>query len=451
MKHIRIGVGSGGCAYERLEPAVDLIKHGNLDYLVFECLSERTIAEAMAEKLDNPEKGYNAMLEIRMRKMLRLAVENHVRIISNMGGANTPAAVRAIKQIAGEAGLKGLKIGMVLGDDITDRVNEFMDCSLCDSPGRLSDLKNILSANVYFGSDGIKEALDDGADLVITGRVVDPALFVGPICHEFGFTNDDPHRMGQAILLGHLLECCAQITGGYYVDPGLKDLPDLDRLGFPIAEMDETGDFIITKLEGTGGAVNTDICKEQLLYEIGDPACYVTPDGEADFTGVRFEELKKDVVKVTGAVIRGVPSAYKVNIGYSDCYAGTAEISYGGLNSLNRARVVADAIRKRWKLIGVEPLESRIDFIGYNSLYGEKIASLMSDGRCPEVRLRAAVRTATRDEALLLNHETQCLYINGAAGGAGITASVSRVISVNNIMIPRDSVDCRVRFEEVNE
>ena len=449
MKSIRIGVGSGGCSFERLEPAMDLIERVDLDYLVFECLSERTIAEAQAEKLADPEKGYNSMLEVRMRKMLKAAVENHVRIISNMGGANTPAAVKAIAGIAEELGIHGIKIAMLCGDDITDEIGRYQDYELCDSKGCLKDLENILSANVYFGADGIKEALDSGADMVITGRVVDPALFVGPICHEFGFTKEMPKKMGQAILLGHLLECCAQITGGYYADPGMKDVPDLDDLGFPIAEIDETGDFIITKLQGTGGAVMVDICKEQLLYEIRDPACYITPDGNADFTGVRFEQIADDAVRVRGAVIRGVPDTYKVNIGYSDCYTGVAEVSYGGLNSLNRARVVADAVRKRWKVIGIEPLESRIDFIGYNSLYGDKIAALLSDGNCPEVRLRAAVRTKTREEAVMLNHEVQCLYINGAAGSAGITASVSRMISVNSIIIPRRDVDYKVICREV--
>lgn len=449
MKTIRIGVGSGGCSIERLEPAIDLLERGNLDYMIFECLAERTIADAQQEKMQDPNKGYNSMLEIRMRKMLKLAMDKKVKIVSNMGGANTPAAIRAILEIAREQKIHGLKIAMVYGDDIMERIGEYGDVELFDTPGVLKDLENILAANVYLGADGIQEALEHGADVVITGRIVDPALFVGPICHELGFTKDMPEKMGQAILLGHLLECNAQITGGYYVDPGMKDLPDLDNLGFPIADMDETGAFTITKLPETGGAVNIDICKEQLLYEIKDPAAYITPDGIADFTGVRFEELEKDVIRVTGATIHGVPDTYKVNIGYSDCYVGVAEISYGGLNSLNRARTVADAIQKRWKIIGVEPMESRIDFIGYNSLFGDKIASMISDGICPEVRLRTAVRTKTKEEAVLLNHETQCLYINGAAGSAGITSSVKRQVSVNNILIPRKDVEYYVSYEEV--
>lgn len=444
MKKIRIGVGSGGCSYERLEPALDLIEYGELDYLVFECLAERTIAEAQRRKMQNSEKGYNPMLEIRMRKMLKRAKEKNIKIVSNMGGANTPAAVRAIIDIAREQKISDLKVAMVLGDDIIADIDQYKGHKLYDSERILADLENIISANTYFGADGICEALSHGADVVITGRVVDPALFVGPIKYEFDFDETQPDEMGQAILLGHLLECCAQITGGYYADPGYKDLENLENLGFPIAEMDETGEFIITKLENTGGAVNTDICKEQLLYEIKDPKSYITPDGIADFGKVKFKQIGKDRVLVQGATIHGIPDTYKVNIGYSDCYQGIAEISYGGTNCLRRARLAADIVRKRWDIIGIQPMEYRIDYIGYNSLYGNNISEKICDGNFPEVRLRVAVRTKSKEEAVALNQEVQCLYINGPAGGAGITAQVQKVLSVENILIPRENVSHQV-------
>lgn len=447
MKKIRIGVGSGGCAVERMEPALDLIERGNIDYLIFECLSERTVAEAQQRRLSDPRKGYNEMLQIRMKKMLKRAKEKNIKIVSNMGGANTAEAVKEIVRIAYEQELDGVKIAMVSGDDIVNKIHMYDDLPLWNSEGTVGSLENIISANIYLGADGIKEALDMGADVVITGRVADPSLFVGPIQHEFNIENTQ--QLGQAILLGHLLECCAQITGGYYVDPGMKNLENLEKIGFPIAEIDESGIFTITKLPGTGGAVNIDICKEQLLYEITDPRAYITPDGVADFGNVRFEQIEEDVVRVSGAMAKQKPETYKVNIGYTDCYQGVAEISYGGLNSLNRARLVADVIQKRWDIIGVTPLESRIEYIGYNSLYGDKIAAEMSDGKCPEVRLRVSVRTKTEEEAIALNHETQCLYINGAAGGAGISATVRRVISVESVIIPRDGNEYHVGMEEV--
>ena len=449
-KKIRIGTGSGGCSVERLEPACDLIYRGNIDYLIFECLSERTMAEAQKQKLEDPALGYNSMLEIRMRKMLKPAFERHIKIVSNMGAANPEAAVARIRDIAGELGLHGLKIARVFGDDITDRLDRYGEMPLYDTPGKLKDLPDIISGNVYLGADGIRRALDEGADVVITGRVADPSLFVGPVCHELGFTADEPEKMGQAILLGHLMECNAQITGGYFADPGYKDLENIDQLGFPIAEMDETGAFTITKLDGTGGAINKDVCKEQLLYEIGDPSAYITPDGIADFSKVRITEVEKDKILLEGARAKKAPDTYKVNIGYYDSYMGIAEISFGGLNSLKRARLVADAVQKRWETIGVKPLERHISYIGYNSLYGDKIAELMSDGVCPEVRLRIAVRTDNRNDAVLLNHEVQCLYINGAAGNAGIEARVSRVLAVNNILIPKNDVEACVRMEEVS-
>lgn len=450
MKKIRIGVGAGGCPYERLEPTLDLIERGNLDYLIFETLSERGIIDMHKIKRSNPEKGYNPMLKIRMEKMLKKAKEKNIKIISNMGGANTPAAIREIKRIAEEQEIHGLKIAMVYGDDITESIKQYDDVPLWDRKDKkLGDLEEIISANVYFGADGIVEALDMGADIVITGRVVDAALFVGPIRHEFGFKNEETEKMGQAILLGHLLECNAQVTGGYYLDPGYKDIENMAEIGFPIAEMDETGSFFITKLENSGGTVNVDVCKEQLLYEIKNPAEYIIPDGIADFSHVKFEQIEKDKVLATGANIKGIPDTYKVNVGYLGGYIGVGENSYGGLNSLNRARAVAEAIVKRWDIIGIKPQEYRVDYIGYNSLYGDKIAQVMSDGNCPEVRLRIAVRTDNEEDAILLIREVQCLYINGAAGSAGITSNVQRVVGVENIIIPRADVEYGVKMEVI--
>ena len=290
MKKVRIGCGSGGCTWERMEPTIELLEKGRLDYLIFECLAERTIAAAQKEKLQNPAKGYNPMLETRMRKVLPLAKQNGVKIVSNMGAANTQGAVDAIVALAREEGITGLKIAMVRGDDILDRIGKYYDCPLWDRKAPLRELDgSIISANVYLSSEPIREALAAGADVVITGRVADPALFVGPLKFEFGWGIDDAEKMGQALLLGHLMECAAQLTGGYYADPDYKDVPDLHCLGQPIAEIDESGDFFISKVDGSGGLVNVDICREQLLYEIGDPSHYITPDGIADFSKVTFE------------------------------------------------------------------------------------------------------------------------------------------------------------------
>ena len=452
MKKLRIGTGSGGCSYERLEPAEELIEQGNIRYIVFECLAERTMAEAQAEKQVNPKGGYNPMLEERLQRLLPLAVQNEVKIVSNMGGANTPMAVCKSLEIAGSLKLKGLSIAAVEGDDILDRIREYYDLPLCESGAPLSSLDGrILCANAYLDGNPICSALDGGARLVITGRVADPALFVGIVKHEFPQQcRENPGDfLGQALLQGHLMECAAQLTGGYYADPGYKDVTDLHRLGLPISQIDAEGNLLFTKIPGSGGVVCEAVCKEQLLYEIGDPSHYITPDGIADFSSVHFSERAENEVVACGAVSRGLPGTYKVNIGYRDGYMGVAEISYGGSNALARAQLAADIVEKRLQIIGITPQEFRADYIGFNSLYKDIIAQGITSALPCDVRLRIAARTHTREEATKIVREVQCLYINGPAGGGGITARVEPVLAVQNIIIPAADIEPRVTFYEV--
>lgn len=458
MKSVRIGTGSGGCSYERIEPAIELLEKGNLNYLVFECLAERTIANAHMAKLANPRKGYNPMLQERMTKLLPMALANGVKIVSNMGGANTPLAVEEVCHIAKSLGLGSLKVGMVQGDDITHMLDEFAGSILLERNIPLRNMrKHTVFANVYLDGGPIKEALSWGADIVITGRVADPALFAGPLMHEFGaacspdarLANGHGNLLGQSLLLGHLMECAGQLTGGYFADPGYKDVPDLHRLGLPIAELCEDGRLFFSKVEGTGGLLNEQTCKEQLLYEIGDPARYITPDGIVDFSQVTFAQLGKDHVSAGYAIANQLPETFKVNVGYMDSYMGEAGISYGGSNALARARLAADIVEKRLKIIGLEPEEYRVDYIGYNSLYKEEITRRTNPTPPSEVRLRIAARTRTEEEAIKVVREVECLYINGPAGGGGIRSKVSPVLSVDNILIPREAISPVVTCREV--
>ena len=433
-----------------MEPAIEVLEKGNLDYIIFECLAERTIANAQMEKLKDPSKGYNPMLEERMRAIMPLATENGVKIVSNMGGANTPGAVAKILEIAAERKLYGLKVAMIRGDDITAAMPRYYDTPLWDSGQPLRTLEgNIVSANIYLDGTPIKEALDQGADIVITGRVADASLFTGPLMHAFGWSNETPEHLGQAILLGHLMECANQLTGGYYADPGYKEVPDPHLLGFPIAEIDASGVFSITKVEGSGGLVCVDICKEQLLYEIGDPACYITPDGIADFSSVTFEQAGKNRVMACNARALPAPDTYKVNVGYKDCYTGEGSISYGGKNALARAKLAAEIVEKRLQLTGVKLDEFRVDLIGYNSLYRDGISSSITPEPPAEVRLRVAGRSSTPEAVAKLAREVDCLYINGPAGGGGIRSESGPVISVDNILIPRADVNPTVEMFEV--
>jgi hypothetical protein len=422
-----------------------MLNHGNLNYLVFETLSETTFAANQLHKYYHPDEGYNEMLEARMRRVLSLCYAKGVKIISNMGSANPPAALEKVIEISRSLGLKGLKVAMVQGEDIMAEINRFSDSERWQNPGKtLAELKDkILYANVYLGATPIKEALRQGADVVITGRVADPSLFVGPLMHEFGWPQTDLERMGQATLLGHLLECCGQITGGYYAYPGYKEVDRLAYLGHPIAEIDETGVFTITKVEGSGGEVSLGTCKEQLLYEIDDPSCYKTPDAVVDFTGVTFVQAEKDVVRVRGAISRGLPKTLKVNVGYWDGYLFNGEVCFAGLDALRLAQCCGSMLQERIRIIGITPLALRMDYVGYNSLC-LSVSDHYAPAQMSEVRLRIAARFATREDAELLGLEMGFLYTNGPAGSCGVRTEFRPDIRITSIFIPPCAVTPQV-------
>ena len=303
-RRVRLGAGAGYSG-DRIEPAVELAQYGALDYLIFECLAERTIAIAQQARRLDPELGYDPLLEARMRAVLPIATKNGVRIISNMGAANPRAAALKTAQIARELGLSGLKIAAVTGDDVLDVVRQG-DFKFEESGESVASIDTrIVSANAYLGAAPIVEALANGADIVLTGRVADPSLFVAPLIHEFGWKMDDWAMLGQATVVGHLLECAGQVTGGYFADPGFKDVPNLARLGFPIGEVSADGSVVITKVQHAGGRVTEATCKEQLIYEIHDPQRYLQPDVVADFTQIQVVEESDNRIRVSGG--RGTP------------------------------------------------------------------------------------------------------------------------------------------------
>lgn len=452
MKTIRIGSGAG-YAGDRIEPAVELMEKGNLDYIIFECLAERTVAIGQQDKETDPAKGYNQLLEYRMERILPLIRKNHVRVITNMGAANPEAAAEKTCEIAKRLGVIGIKIAYVTGDEITSHLSEYADHTVLENGKKLSEMQEgLISANVYMDSKGIQEALENGADLVITGRVSDPALSIGPLVHEFGWNvTDHPDQMGQAVLVGHLLECAGQVTGGYYADPGYKDVPDLDRLGFPLIEIDETGSFTISKVEGSGGLVSVDTCKEQMIYEIHNPQAYMTPDAIADFSHVTFTQTGENKVRAEHATSHGRPDTWKVSVGYKDCFIGEGEISYGGSNCMARAELAADILEKRIKLTGLTLDEYRVDYIGYNSLYRDTLAKRLHASDPLEIRLHVVGRTKDKKTADLLACEVEALYTNGPAGGGGVVKRVSEIVSVCSIFVPRENVAQTVAYMEVEK
>jgi Acyclic terpene utilisation family protein AtuA len=443
MKTLRIGAGAGYSG-DRIEPAVELAEKGDIRYLIFECLAERTIALAQQEKLRDPERGYDPLLEARMHAVLGICLSKGIKIITNMGAANPRAATARTATIARALGLRA-KIAAVTGDDVLDRCRDLIH-SLIDAPGAPSLLaKRIVSANAYLGAEPIVEALAGGADVVITGRTADPSLFVAPLIKEFGWAMDDWDRLGRGTLVGHLLECAGQVTGGYFADPGFKDMAGLDRLGFPIAEVEENGDAVITKVKGSGGAVTSATCKEQLLYELHDPSSYVQPDVIADFSQTVVEEIGPDLVKVSRARGKPRPREFKVSIGYSDGYIGEGQISYGGPGAVQRARLALDIVRERLALTGVQMEESRFDLIGIDALHGAKLSSASGPY---EVRLRVAGRTASLAEALRIGNEVETLYTNGPAGGGGVVKLAREILAVASALLDRELVNPAVSYVE---
>lgn len=442
---IRLGAGAGYSG-DRIEPAVELAEHGQLDFLIFECLAERTIAIAQQARRKDPQQGYDPLLEARMRAVLPVAVRNGVRIVSNMGAANPVAAAQKTAQIVRALGLPALKIAAVTGDNVLEavlsgswRFEETGDdvAAYCD---------RIVSANAYLGAAPIVGALDAGADIVLTGRVADPSLFTAPLIHTFGWPMDDWTALGQATVIGHLLECAGQVTGGYFADPGIKDVPDLARLGFPIGEVTADGTVTITKVAHAGGRVSAATCKEQLLYEIHDPSRYLQPDVIADFTGVEVIESATDRVRVTGGRGSAPPSTLKVSVGYLDGFVGEGQISYGGPGAVARARLALQIVRQRLALTGVKSDELRFDVIGVNSLYGDTLSLTASEPA--EVRVRVAGRTTSILEAQRIGNEVETLYTNGPAGGGGVTKSTRDVLAVQSVLLPRELVRPAFTFVE---
>ena len=447
MRSIRIGSGAG-YAGDRLEPSLELIEKGNLDYISYECLAERTIAIGQQAKLKDSTKGYNGLLEHRMEKALPLCYEHKVKLITNMGSANPQAAAAKCVEIAEKHGLKGMKIACVTGDDLLPVIDKYMDTEVWETGRPLRELPGeIVSANAYQGVEGILKALEQGADVVITGRVSDPAIFMAPIIHEFGWSMDDWDKLGKGTMIGHLLECGGQVTGGYYAEPGKKDVPGVGHLGFPIVEVSEDGSFVITKVEGSGGMVTPDTCAEQICYEIHDPTKYITPDVVANFKEVKFTQIGKDVVRAEGATGAPKTETFKCSIGYRDCFIGDGEISYGGPGCLERGKLALEILKERLELVAPGQFdEMKFDIIGCNSLYWNPDFKYNEPS---EVRVRVAGRAKTKAIADLVPNEVEALYTNGPAGGCGAVKRTREIVSVASILVSRYDVKPEVEVFEV--
>ncbi|QIG46089.1 DUF1446 domain-containing protein [Nocardioides anomalus] len=429
---------ASGSAYaeDRLDAVEAMAASGRAAYLGFDCLAERTLALAQVRRLADPSAGQDRRIAA-LVPLLRSHLAAGRRVVGNFGAANPDAArddfVRALKEV----GLPGVRIGVVHGDEVRLLVTA-LDAELPElgtTVGALGD--RVVSAHVYLGADGIVDCLRQDAQIVLGGRLADPSLFVGPICHELGWELDDWDRLGHATMVGHLLECGVHSTGGNYEDPPYRVVPEPWNLGFPIAEV-EDGAVTITKLPGTGGAVDAMTMKTQLYYEIHDPAAYLTPDVTADFTQVEVEDLGADRVRISGARGHARPDTLKVLVGIDQGWRATGEMSWGGPGCVERARRAEEVLRKRLEPYAAELDEVRVDLQGVDSLFGVRMAG----GYPSEVRLRLAVRTTSLDVARTAAHETELLYF-GPAGGGGNVTSVVPAIGVTPAYVPRELVPVR--------
>jgi hypothetical protein len=436
----RIGTGAGFAA-DRLDAAVDLAQRGKLDVMVLECLGERTVAFAHRDRLADPRRGYNHLLDRRMRALLPVCRAAGTTIVTNMGAANPRAAAERTLEIARDLGISGLKIACVEGDDVSGLLSP--NQPFMDEPGTIAAIRQqIVGMNAYLGADAIIPALDAGADVVIGGRLADPSMYLAPLMRHFAWKSTDVAMLAAGTLVGHLMECGMQITGGYFADPGIKDVPNLARCGYPIAEVSADGSAIITKLPETGGFVTEGTVKEQLLYEVHDPTKYLTPDVTVDFSHVKIKNHGKDRVQVSNAAGHAPPERLKVTVGFDAGVLAEAGVSYAGPSASARGRLAAEIVESRLKSTHGVKSDIRINLIGASSLFATA-GRINTDSE--DVRLHVATRTANREEAELLLWEVEALLCCGPAGGGGFRGVITPAIMTKSVLIDRTLV--RPTFE----
>jgi hypothetical protein len=418
-----------------------LADRGGPAVLMFETLAERTLALAQLRRRQDPEQGWEPSLERFVAPVLAACLEARIPIVSNFGAANPAGAARRLQQLARELGLRELRVAVVRGDDLLaelapERLREVLPATLRETP--------LVSANVYLGAQEIAGALRAGADVVVTGRVADPALALGPMLAHFGWDAQDWDLLGAGTMAGHILECGAQVTGGYFADPGVKDVPGIAHLGFPIVEMHADGRFVLTKADHTGGCVDRRTVIEQLLYEIHDPAAYLTPDVVADISDCNVVELAANRVEVSGVRGHPRPATLKATLCHEGGWLAEGEISYAGPNAGARARLAGEIVAERLRFLGLGHLRIRRDIIGVSSVFADDAGNWWKDrpdeDGGTDVRLRIAVAAAERQQAEQVMREVTALYTCGPAGGGGVRTTITPRLSSESCHVPREWV-----------
>lgn len=447
---LRIGCGAGfsGDRWDAAVPVVEsLARAGSPAVLMFETLAERTLALAQLRRREDPTAGWEPTLERFVRPILARCVAARIPIVGNFGAANPAGAARVLQRLAVELGLGPLRIAVVEGDDLLTGV----------APARLRELlppglaaRPLVSANAYLGAREIADALLGGAQIVVTGRVADPSLALAPMLAHFGWAMDAWDLLAAGTMAGHLLECGAQVTGGYFADPGCKDVPRLAEVGFPIVEMQADGRFVVTKPEGTGGCVTRRTVTEQLLYEVHDPAAYLTPDVVADISEAELAEAGADRIAVRGVRGHPAPRQLKATVCYEGGWLAEGEISYAGPNAAARARLAGEVVRERLAKLGLGHLPLRRDLIGIASVFsddeGRWTDAHHAATQAADVRLRIAAAAGDKGDAEAVAREVLALYTCGPAGGGGVRTQVTPRLGSDSCLVPREWLQPVWRF-----
>jgi hypothetical protein len=449
MPTFSVGCGAGfsGDRTDAAAPVVQtLIERGGPAAIIFENLAERTLASHQLAKRANPQLGYEPLLELELEPILAACLKHQITIVGNFGAANPEGAGKVIQALAQRLGLPSPRIAIVSGDSLPPATVHVL---LRQHLGEQFDEANFVCANAYQGAREIADAILAGAQIVVTGRVADPSLTLGPAMAHFAWADDNWNALAGATMAGHLLECGAQVTGGYFADPGMKDVPEIHNIGFPIAEIDFDGSCIITKANNTGGLVNTLTVKEQLLYELHDPAAYITPDVVADITNATVIEIAPNRVRLSGVIGHPRTNTLKTNVFFDGGWFGEGEISYAGPNAEARARLAMEMLQKR---LGTK-MKLRFDLIGISSIFGDDDNSLLSStiknparSEVHDVRLRVAGQHVDLKMIDLLLREVTALWTGGPAGGGGVRVAKRQRLSTQSCLINRQQLPAKFYF-----
>lgn len=451
---IKIASGQGFWG-DLIEAPYYQVTKGDIDYLVMDYLAEVTMSILQKQKNKNPELGYAKDFPELMKRILPICKEKGIKVITNGGGVNPEACAKAIMNYAKELNIKDLKLGVVTGDNILDCLDEMIskgaELKNMETGEPISMVKDkVLSANVYFGAIPIVEALKNGADIVITGRTTDTGLTLAPMIYEFGWDENNFDLMAAGTVAGHILECGAQSSGGNFLGDW-ESIEDFVEIGFPIAEAYPNGEFIITKHSNTGGKVSVDTVAEQLLYEIGDPKNYITPDCVADFTSIHIEDAGKDRVKVFG--IKGTPATefYKVSCSYAYGYAASGSLTYSWPKALTKAKLAGDILKGRLEKLGLKFDETNVEYLGYNACHGP-LANEIDEEKINEVVLKFSVRSQDYKSVERFGKEIAPLILTGppaVTGFAGGRPKPSEVVAYWPALMPKKLVKSKVNILEL--